>query len=403
MNPLFVNPSRIFLIASLIVVLGACAYRDPRTAQLSPTAYYWQSMTGHLGVLQRARPVADWLAQDIGPETAAPHSENGKTTYPAAAQKLRSQLELSQRLRAFASSALHLPRNASYTRYADLQAPSVVWNVVAAPAWSLQAQPFCLLVVGCVEYKGFYRERDAQAEATQLRRSGLEVLVSPVPAYSTLGRLWWLGDWGADPLLSTFIAYPEPELARLMFHELAHQVVFVEGDSAFNESFATAVERIGVQRWLAHRADAALNAQAAALAERRQAFKALTAQTRAELQAVYQTPPLNEASPAKAAGKAQALDQLRSRYAVLRQTWLAQGLNVSTADQWLARVNNATFSGEHTYEALVPAFLARFDALGQDLPKFYEDVKRLAKLNRSEREAELGLPNSAKQNERNHK
>ena len=172
---------------------------------------------------------------------------------PATSAALKERLELSQRIRDFAVSALGEPDNASYRRYADLHRPAAVWNVVAAPELSLVPKTWCFWVVGCVGYRGYYAAARADALAVELRGEGLDVAVYPVPAYSTLGRLP-TGGWLADPLLNTFIGYPEGELARLVFHELAHQVAFAPGDTLFNESFASTVEKIGAERWLAERA-----------------------------------------------------------------------------------------------------------------------------------------------------
>ena len=138
---------------------------------------------------------------------------------------------------------LGLPDNASYKNYAALTRPFVLWNVVATPELSLRPIQWCFPIAGCVSYRGYYSKDDAQAYAAELRAEGNDVQVGGVPAYSTLG-------WFSDPLLSTFINYSDAELARMVFHELAHQVVYVQGDSQFNEGFATAVEEAGVERWL---------------------------------------------------------------------------------------------------------------------------------------------------------
>ena len=198
--------------------------------------YLWQPAGGHLSLLHSARPVGDWV-QD--PQTEA---------------ALRERLQLSQRMRDFAIQELDLPDNGSYRRYADLHRGAAVWNVVAAPELSLTLQTWCFPVVGCVGYRGYFDEAAAQTAGDALRTEGLEVSVYPVPAYSTLGMSNWLG---GDPLLNTFIRWPEGELARLIFHELSHQVVYAAGDTAFNESFATAVEQIGAQRWLSRFGDEA--------------------------------------------------------------------------------------------------------------------------------------------------
>jgi len=169
-------------------------------------------------MLEAARPIPDVIAD------------------PQAAPPLKQRLERAQQMRTFASAQLGLPDNGSYTRYADLKRPYVVWNVFATPELSLQLKQWCYPVVGCAGYRGYFDKAAADATADELRAEGYEVNVSGVPAYSTLG-------WFADPLLNTFVGGTEGQLAGLLFHELAHQVVFVGGDTTFNESFATTVER----------------------------------------------------------------------------------------------------------------------------------------------------------------
>ena len=203
------------------VAILACALF---IAGCADTGYYLQSLGGHLQMMQSARPIEQWLSDE------------------GVASALKQRLALAQRIRAFAVTELGLPDNASYHRYADVRRRSVVWNVVAAPEFSLTLKTWCFPVTGCVAYRGYFEEAEARAHAQALAASGLEVSVYGVPAYSTLGWLNWAG---GDPLLNTFINYPEGELARMIFHELAHQVLYVPDDTVFNESFATAVERLG--------------------------------------------------------------------------------------------------------------------------------------------------------------
>ena len=216
-----------------VIAILALALASAALAGCSTVGYYWQSLDGHVRLMAAARPLDDWL-QD-----------------PAAPERLKERLRLAERIRDFASRELLLPDNPSYRRYADLRRPAAVWNVVAAPPLSLTLRTWCFPVTGCVGYRGWFDEAQARAEAEALRAQGLEVSVYPVPAYSTLGWSNWLG---GDPLLNTFIRDTEGELARLIFHELAHQVVYARDDTAFNESFATAVERLGVARWIDWRA-----------------------------------------------------------------------------------------------------------------------------------------------------
>jgi predicted aminopeptidase len=338
--------------AALVLLLVAAA---------SGPGYYWQSLTGHADLMWRARPVADWLAD------------------PATPEALRQRLELAQRVRAFAASELGLPDNASYRRYADLGRRAAVYNVVAAPPLSLELKTWCFPVAGCVGYRGYYREADARAFADSLG-SDLEVAVYPVPAYSTLGWMNWVG---GDPLLNTFIHYPEGELARLVFHELAHQVVYVKDDTAFNESFATAVERIGVQRWLATASTPAARAEYAAFDQRRTAFRELTRAVRGRLQAVYADPTLDE--DAKRARKQAVMDDFRRDYAALKAFWGG----FSAFDAWVARANNALLGAQGAYDRFVPAFEALYEREGRDFGRFYDAVRGLAELPRPDRHAAL--------------
>ena len=333
------------------------------TGCASPTTgvgYYWQSVTGHLALMQAARPVDDWIADSQTPEA------------------LRRKLETARQIRAFASAQLGLPDNASYHRYADLKRRAAVYNVVAAPAFSLTLQTWCFPVVGCVGYRGYYDETQAQAFAASLPKD-LEIAVYPVPAYSTLGWMNWAG---GDPLLNTFIGYPEGELARLVFHELAHQVLYVKDDTTFNESFATAVERLGGQRWLAQAGDPVRQAYEQ-FDSRRRAFRALTLDTRQQLQALYADGSL--AGGDRAARKAQILAGFRQRYEVLKQGWSG----FAGYDAWVAQANNASFGAQAAYDQWVPAFEALFEQQGQDFARFYDAVRVLAERPKAERSATL--------------
>ena len=331
--------------------------------------YYWQSVSGHMQMLNAARPVADVLSDPQTPEA------------------LKARLALSQRIRSFAATELQLPDNASYKRYADLRRPAVVWNVVAAPEFSLTLKTWCFPVAGCIGYRGYFNEADARAEAAQLQGEGLEVSVYGVPAYSTLGKLDWLG---GDPLLNTFINYPEGELARLIFHELAHQVMYAADDTMFNESFATAVERLGSQRWLVANASQVAKDEYAALDARRQQFRALTAATRHDLTQIYlqNTPPAQQIR-AQAAPKSIVMQKFKADYAQLKQSWNGTPQSTTVYDGWVARANNASFGAQAAYDELVPGFEALFEAGGKDWQRFYDAVKRLAALPKSERHQAL--------------
>lgn len=335
------------------------------TSGCSTLGYYAQSLGGHLSLMQAARPVNEWLAE------------------PATPASLRERLQLSQRIRDFAVSELKLPDNRSYRRYADLERPAAVWNVVAAPELSLQLKTWCFPVVGCVGYRGYFDRADADALAAALRGEGWEANVYGVPAYSTLGWTEWLG---GDPLLNTFIGWPEGELARLVFHELAHQIAYASDDTTFNESFATAVERIGVERWLAAHATAPAREEYARHEARRQDFRELTSRYRDALQALYASA---QPDDAKRARKAELMAALRRDHAQLKaQRWGGW----SGYDAWFERANNASFGVLAAYNELVPAFERLFEREGRDFGRFYAEVRRLAALPKDERRATLAAP-----------
>ena len=349
------------------------------------TPYYLQSVTGHLAIMHAAKPIDQWLAD---PQTPEP---------------LRARLALAQRLRHFAVTDLGLPDNASYQRYADLHRSSAVWNVVAAPPYSLTLKTWCFPVLGCVGYRGYFDEAQAQALATQLQSDGLEASVYGVPAYSTLGWMNWAG---GDPLLNTFIRYPEGELARMLFHELAHQVLYVKGDTPFNESFATTVERLGSAAWLAQHASVEARTQYARFDARRRQFRTLTRQTRQELASIYESnEPLALGATTQEAMKLRAMERFREQYATLAAGWdaddAARASRVGPAappplphsgyDRWVAKANNAAFGAVAAYDQWVPAFevlFARQNQMGGNAtvwPRFFDAVRQLAALPKPER------------------
>jgi len=328
-------------------------------AACSVAPYYSQAVAGEFAMLSAARPIPEWLAD------------------PATPPELRQRLELARNIRAFASQELALPDNASYTRYADLHRSSAVWNVFATAELSLELKTWCYPLFGCASYRGYFHQADADALGQQLAAQGMDVFVAPVPAYSTLG-------WFSDPLLNTFVGWPEPELARLIFHELAHQLVYVSNDTRFNESFATAVEREGVARWVATRNNPQLREQLALEQSRHSELFALLQQVRAQLQAVYES---TAPQAQRRERKAQILAQLQTSYQALRdQHWGGyEGYDGFFRTPW----SNARLAALAVYQDDVPAFEALLAREHGDLRRFFEDVKKLAALAPGERNARL--------------
>jgi len=347
-SPLTTRHSRLLAAALPLLLLGGCAN----------LGYYLQSVTGQLEIWRRERAIEDVIA-DRGT--------------PAA---LRARLERVREMREFASRELALPDNASYRRYADLERPFAVWNVFAAPEFSVQPLRWCFLFAGCVSYRGYFAREEAERFAAGLAQQGHDVHVAGVPAYSTLGYF-------ADPVLNTFVDHAEPEVARLIFHELAHQVAYARDDTVFNESFAVAVEIEGTKRWLARSGDERAQAEFDARQRIREEFARLVGKHRDRLAALYRTGIPPEAMRGR---KARILGELAEEYRAARQHWGG----FSGYDRWFApKPNNAQLASVAIYTQMLPAFQALLARGGNDLARFYEAVKHLAGLPAEEREAQL--------------
>ncbi len=329
--------------------------------------YYGQSIGGQLEVLNKRRPIAELLDD------------------PATSADLKPKLELILRLRAFASEALQLPDNASYRSYADLDRPYAVWNVYAAPEFSLTPKEWCFPFVGCVAYRGYFAKPEAEAYAAELQREGYDVHVGGVAAYSTLG-------WFHDPMLNTLIHRPEADLAGLMFHELAHQKIYVRGDSAFNESFATAVELEGARRWLIQNGTPQQLADYLTAKQRHARFVALIMRYRTRLAALYAT----DATDAhKRAAKAEIFSELRANY----EQQNPNGGERREYARWFEHdLNNARLVPIGVYHEYVAAFQALLAQANGDLAAFYRAVQQLAELPKQQRHAQLSALLSARLN-----
>lgn len=324
----------------------------------SSIGFYYQSARGHLDLMCRARDIDEVLKDD------------------EVAPAVRSTLSRVKEIRHFASERLALPDNDSYRAYSDLEREFAIWNVFAAPPLSVEPHRWCFPIVGCVVYRGYFNESDARRYARTLRERDLETFVAGVPAYSTIG-------WFDDPVVSTIVHYPEPQLAGLIFHELAHQVAYAKGDSVFNESFATTVELEGVKRWLRHEGR---HRDFAAYRLRRQRDARVVEtilEHRRRLDRVYNA---DRDRAWKLARKAEIIDDLRDRYARMVAEW--DGYR--SYGYWFEQdLNNAHFVVVAAYHDKVGAFqklLARHDG---DLAAFYDTVAELAGRSEEERDEYL--------------
>ncbi len=320
--------------------------------------YYAQSIRGQLDIWRREKPI-----QQVIDDASSP-------------QALREKLALVLKARAFASSELGLPQNQSYRRYADLERPFVVWNVFATPEFSTQPQQWCFVMAGCVNYRGYFSKADADSFAAAAAAEGQDVYVGGVPAYSTLG-------WFADPVLNTFLNYSPVALARIIFHELSHQVVYVKDDSVFNESFAVAVEREGLRRWIACHGNPQDRQTYEQIQARRADFVGLVQSYRTRLNALYRQ---GGAPQVMRGAKQRLFDEMRRDYEKLKTSWGG----FAGYDRWFAQApNNALLASVAIYTQQVPAFEAILREQGSDLPKFFTAVKALARLDRAARDAVL--------------
>ncbi len=327
-------------------------------AGCSNLPYYFQSVRGQLDIWSRLNDIETVIQKPGTPEVLR--------------EKLRTVLSV----REFASSDLALPRNASYRSYANVERRYVIWNVFAAPEFAIQPQQWCFLFAGCVNYRGYFKKEDAEGLAAELTAEGYDVLVGGVPAYSMLGYF-------PDPVLNTFVHYPTAHLARLIFHELAHQVVYARDDSVFNESFAVAVEQEGMRRWLDRYGSERDRTISALVAQRRSQFLNLVESYRAQLDALYRSGlPATEMRPRKAT----LFAELDADYRKLKESWGG----FAGFDRWFSeKPNNALLASVSIYTQNVPAFQALLAREGGDLNRFYAAVKALSKLSKPQRTAAL--------------
>jgi predicted aminopeptidase len=336
--------------------------------------YYRQAIGGQYEILAKREPIEKVLARA---DTRA---------------TVRAKLQLVLELRQFADSNLHLATDGHYSRYADLGRRYVVWNVYAAPEFSVEPKKWWYPVVGSLKYRGFFSERAARECGEALAKQGYDVYVGGVDAYSTLG-------WFKDPVLNTFIHNEPADLAEILFHELAHQRVFAKGDTDFNEAFATAVGEEGVRRWLTVHGDAKTRAAYEIDLRRKDQFVALVMKARNELKAIYGEESAHgpravpEAGSAalvmeKRARKTEVIAKLRADYATLKASWGGY----DAYDNWFKRpINNARLNTIATYYHFVPAFQRLLAEDNGDLQKFYADAKGIAALAKKERHERMAL------------
>ena len=341
---------RIFLV---IVFVGTLSLAF---AGCSNLGYYLQAADGHLDIMSKRQPIKDLLDK------------------PDLDADLRIKLELAQRARKFAVTELQLPDNDSYLSYADLEREYVTWNVIATQEFSVEAVDWCFLIVGCVPYRGYHQQQAAEEFAADLRAEGYEVFVNGASAYSTLG-------WFDDPLLNTMLRWQETRLVGVIFHELAHQQIWLEGDTTFNESFAVFVEREGVRRWLLQNGEQKDREDYEIGLQRQREFAALLQNARSRLSDLYAT---DASADEMRLRKRMVFTDLRADYQTrVKPAWQ----DYAGYDHWFSQeMNNSRFALVATYNDLVPKFAAIFEQKGSDFAAFYQYVKELAAVSAAKRE-----------------
>lgn len=329
------------------------------------TSYYAQAVRGQYQLWSRQQSITRIL-------------EAGETP-----PVLKDRLQLLLEIRGFAEHRLKLPANGHYLKYADLHRRFVVWNVFATPEFSLTPKSWWYPVVGSLDYRGYFDEAGARACADRLRARGFDVYVGGITAYSTLG-------WFHDPVLSTFLFDSDADLAELIFHELAHQRLFVAGDTEFNEAFATAVAEEGARRWMESRHNPKALAAYQRQARRTEEFVSLVSETRARLEELFAATTNQSASISGPAGlrfrKQRLFEEMRARYSDLRNRWGGS----PEYDAWFSGpLNNAQINTVDTYYKLVPAFRAVLAQENGDLEKFFNTVESLKRLKKTDRRTRL--------------
>jgi predicted aminopeptidase len=320
--------------------------------------YYWQAIGGQLELLRKREPIEEVIEDS------------------ATAPTLKNTLARIALMRRFAVDELGLPGNDSYTTYVELDRPYVVWNVVAADEFSVDAQRWCFLFAGCVAYRGYFDKTAADRFAAKLTADGLDTHSGGSTAYSTLGYF-------ADPVLSTMVNGGEQYVASLLFHELAHQQLYVKDDSEFSEAFAMVIEELGTERWLARHGEPAEMERYRQRLERRAQFGELIASQQARLRILYAS-----GAPAEQlrADKQRAFDSLRAEYAALKAGWQGN----KEYDAWFAQpLNNATLASAATYTRWLPALRGHLQEVG--LAAFYADSAAIAKLDAEQRAERLDV------------
>ena len=321
-----------------------------------PGCYYMQAAGGQFEVLRKRESIDDVIVD------------------PSTPLEIAERLRVVQDARAFSISELGLPDNKSYRTYSDLERDYVVWNVFAAEEFSLSARQWCYPIAGCVSYRGYFKKESAEREAKKLGEQGLDIHMGGVSAYSTLGNF-------NDPVLSTMMRWDDVQLVSVLFHELAHQLLYIKDDSGFNESFASAVEEFGIERFLQSKNMSDEFQEYEEGKAIRRELMTIVSESRSDLSEIYSSPIDNEEMRRQ---KQQRIERLHED--------LRGALDAAGRDNtgWLGKpFNNARIASMSLYDGLLPAFRIMLENCSQELACFYDEARRVSELERSERDRSL--------------
>jgi predicted aminopeptidase len=322
----------------------------------SGPAYYMQAVSGHWK-LMHARQDVGALLED-----------------PSSSPELVQNLESARQIVEFAETMLDLPANGSYSSYVELDDNVIAWNVIATGEFSLAPKKWCFPVAGCLPYRGFFAQQKAQKSATKLRDKGMDVHVAAATAYSTLGKF-------RDPLLSSMFTGSDTRLAAYLFHELAHQRLYIKGDGRFNESYASFVEQAGVLAWLKNRQQADELKWWQHLQDVDQDFTSLVGDTRRKLADLYGKD-LSESAMRQQKSEILA-GQVSSHKELIRKKWAAGHYFSAWIDE---PVNNARLALFNTYQSGHCVFQALLDSADGNMPEFHRLAKQQAELKKEQRD-----------------
>ena len=339
---------RIALLLVFVFCLQSC----------TSLAYYWEKIEGHSEILNKQRPIQDVI-------------DDPKTT-----QEIKQRLINAREARKFASEVLKLPENDSYRNYVDIGRDYVVWTVVATPPYSIKPKEWCFIIVGCLSYRGYFSKQSAEDFAAELRKRNMDVYVAGTKAYSTLG-------WFDDPLLNTMLYKSEAYRIGIIFHELAHQQMYADSDTAFNEAFATTVELQGIKHWFTLADKQQLYADYVAAKNRDKDFKNLLKQAQENLKSIYA---LEQSDNVLESKKMQVFKKLKNQYQKFKQRWS----DYNGYDKWMSQpLNNAHLALVATYNNWVPALSQLFEQSNHDYKIFYKKIEQLKDLDKQQREVKL--------------